>query len=244
MKDLAPHDRPREKLERLGAGALGDNELLALVLGSGSRVARRADAGQRAARRCGGLRGLTRAAADDLRLRARRRARARRAGAGGRRARPPHARARSRRAAAARHAAADRRAAAAAVRRAAGGAVRHRHARHQARMLRVRIVSIGSLDTTVVHPREVFREAAAASAAAIVLFHNHPSGDPAPSPDDLALTARMVKAGDDHGDRRPRSRDPRRPALLLACRGGTVAAGVTARGGRTRRNGQGKMSGL
>ena len=37
MKDVAPHDRPREKLERLGASALGDNELLALVLGSGSR---------------------------------------------------------------------------------------------------------------------------------------------------------------------------------------------------------------
>ncbi len=37
MKDVAPHDRPREKLERLGAAGLGDNELLALVLGSGSR---------------------------------------------------------------------------------------------------------------------------------------------------------------------------------------------------------------
>jgi DNA repair protein RadC len=41
----------------------------------------------------------------------------------------------------------------------------------------------------------VFREAAAASAAAIVLFHNHPSGDPAPSPDDVSLTSRMVRAG-------------------------------------------------
>ena len=48
----------------------------------------------------------------------------------------------------------------------------------------------------MVHPREVFREAASASAAAIVLFHNHPSGDPTPSPDDLALTTRMVNAGD------------------------------------------------
>ena len=63
------------------------------------------------------------------------------------------------------------------------------------RMLRVRVVSIGCLDSTVVHPREVFREAAAAAAAAIVLFHNHPSGDPSPSGDDLALTARMVRAG-------------------------------------------------
>ena len=64
------------------------------------------------------------------------------------------------------------------------------------RVIRVRIVSMGSLDSTVVHPREVFRESASASAAAIVLFHNHPSGDPTPSPDDLALTTRMVNAGD------------------------------------------------
>jgi DNA repair protein RadC len=64
------------------------------------------------------------------------------------------------------------------------------------RLLRIKIVSIGSLDATVVHPREVFREAASASAAAIVLFHNHPSGDPTPSKEDLQLTARMVEAGD------------------------------------------------
>jgi DNA repair protein RadC len=64
------------------------------------------------------------------------------------------------------------------------------------RMIRIKILSIGSLDTTVVHPREVFREATSASAAAIVLFHNHPSGDPAPSADDLVLTTRMVNAGD------------------------------------------------
>jgi DNA repair protein RadC len=63
------------------------------------------------------------------------------------------------------------------------------------RVIRIKIVSIGSLDSTVVHPREVFREAASASAAAIVLFHNHPSGDPTPSSDDLVLTTRMVNAG-------------------------------------------------
>ena len=64
------------------------------------------------------------------------------------------------------------------------------------RVIRIKIVSSGSLDATVVHPREVFREAASAAAAAIVLFHNHPSGDPTPSSDDLALTTRMVNAGD------------------------------------------------
>ena len=64
------------------------------------------------------------------------------------------------------------------------------------RVIRIKLVSIGSLDSTVVHPREVFREAAAAAAAAIILFHNHPSGDASPSPDDIVLTARMVSAGD------------------------------------------------
>jgi DNA repair protein RadC len=45
------------------------------------------------------------------------------------------------------------------------------------------------------HPRDVFREAALAGAAALVLFHNHPSGDPLPSPEDLQLTQRMIEAG-------------------------------------------------
>ena len=64
------------------------------------------------------------------------------------------------------------------------------------RLVRARILSIGSLDASVVHPREVFREAILAGAAALVLFHNHPSGDPSPSRDDYALTRRLVTAGD------------------------------------------------
>ena len=64
------------------------------------------------------------------------------------------------------------------------------------RLIRITMISIGSLDTTIVHPREVFREATSARAAAIVLFHNHPSGDPTPSSEDLVLTTRMVNAGD------------------------------------------------
>jgi DNA repair protein RadC len=65
----------------------------------------------------------------------------------------------------------------------------------KSRLLQIRIVATGTVDSAVVHPREVFREAAAAAAAAIVLFHNHPSGDPTPSDDDLLLTHRMVSAG-------------------------------------------------
>ncbi len=64
------------------------------------------------------------------------------------------------------------------------------------RVLCVHEVSRGSLDATVVHPREVFKAATLASAAAIVLAHNHPSGDPTPSPDDMVLTTRIANAGD------------------------------------------------
>jgi len=63
------------------------------------------------------------------------------------------------------------------------------------RVLRTEIVSTGTLDTSLVHPREVFRTAAMHRAAAIVLFHNHPSGDPTPSVDDIALTERLQQAG-------------------------------------------------
>ena len=63
------------------------------------------------------------------------------------------------------------------------------------RVLRASVLSIGTLDASIVHPREVFREAAAAGAAAIVLFHNHPSGDPEPSEDDVRLTERLMAAG-------------------------------------------------
>ena len=62
-------------------------------------------------------------------------------------------------------------------------------------MLRTTVVTVGTVDASIVHPREIFREAASAGAAAIVLFHNHPSGDPEPSQDDVVLTRRVAAAG-------------------------------------------------
>ncbi len=56
-------------------------------------------------------------------------------------------------------------------------------------------VSIGSLNASIVHPREVFAEAIKNKAASVIFVHNHPSGDPEPSEDDLLLTKRLVKAG-------------------------------------------------
>ncbi|MBI4830185.1 MAG: DNA repair protein RadC [Candidatus Lindowbacteria bacterium] len=57
-------------------------------------------------------------------------------------------------------------------------------------------VSVGSLNASVVHPRECFKEAIAAHAAAIILVHNHPSGDAEPSNEDISLTRRLIQAGD------------------------------------------------
>ena len=56
-------------------------------------------------------------------------------------------------------------------------------------------VSRGTLDATLVHPREVFKAALLSNAACLVLAHNHPSGDPTPSPDDQHLTNRLADAG-------------------------------------------------
>ena len=53
----------------------------------------------------------------------------------------------------------------------------------------------GLLDTSLVHPREVFREAVRQSAASVILAHNHPSGDPTPSKEDIDITRRLVEAG-------------------------------------------------
>ena len=57
------------------------------------------------------------------------------------------------------------------------------------------VISVGSLTASVVHAREVFREAIRQSAAFLILVHNHPSGDPTPSAEDIALTRRLVKVG-------------------------------------------------
>jgi len=63
-------------------------------------------------------------------------------------------------------------------------------------LIRAAEISIGSLDSSVVHPREVFKEAVAASAASVIFAHNHPSGDPAASEDDINLTKRLAQAGE------------------------------------------------
>jgi DNA repair protein RadC len=196
VRTLAPDDRPREKLMRLGPRALGDNELVALVLGHGYRAVHALDLATVVLSATGGVHGLTRTSV---------RALARHRGLGpssaarllagielGRRtlsqAVPPRSRL-----------AAPREVAAYLLPRFGGGEVEQfgvllLDARH--RLLHARVLTQGTVDASPVHPREVFREAAVAGAAAVVVFHNHPSGDPTPSGNDVALTRRLCRAGE------------------------------------------------
>jgi DNA repair protein RadC len=195
MKQLAKHDRPREKLQRFGVAALGDNELMAIILASGSRECGALELANRILERAGGLHALARRAPDELCVPGVGAARAAQIVAAvelGRRTlirtaleRPQY------------HTPQQLAGyllpqyGAASVEQFGIVMLDTKH-----RLIRVKVVAVGSLDSAVVYPREVFREATTASAAAIVLFHNHPSGDPRPSKDDLLLTYRMLRAGD------------------------------------------------
>jgi DNA repair protein RadC len=195
MKTVAAHDRPREKLARVGAAALGDNELLAIVLGHGRARATALDLANAILSEAGGVHGLVRVRYEALtRLHGVGTARAAQVVAAielGRRTLT--------RAGPNRVQLASPRAVAEFLLPLYGGqpveqfGVVLLDTKH--RVLRTRVLSVGTLDASVVHPREVFREATAANAAAIVLFHNHPSGDPEPSDDDYTLTRRLVAAG-------------------------------------------------
>ena len=195
MKAVALHDRPREKLQRLGAAALGDNELLAIVLGHGRSRASALDMANAVLEAADGAHGLVRTRYDDLC------------------AIPGIGQAR----------AAQILAAVELGRRTLTRPLRERvqivNARSAAefllpqygsrsveqfgivlldtkhRVIRTLVLSVGTVDASIVHPREVFGAASAAGAAALVLFHNHPSGDPRPSPDDVELTRRLAAAG-------------------------------------------------
>lgn len=196
MKDLAPQDRPREKLADRGKGALGDNELLAVLLGHGTGGATALDLANRLLADVGGLRGLARVSPVELaKTRGVGPATAGRLVAAVELGRRSVVRAGPVRLQIAASVDAARyllpRFGSAEVEQ---GGVLLLDARH--RVLQARVLTRGTADATSMHPRDVFREAALAGAAAVVLFHNHPSGDPLPSPDDLELTQRMMKAGE------------------------------------------------
>lgn len=192
---ILPSDRPREKLLEQGAATLGVNELLAVLLGSGTKSASALELANDLLSRVGGLQGLDRWGASALsRLRGLKQARVARILAAlelGKRAASPAESRRPRF-------------------RLPEDAARFLLPRFGTRPLeefgvlvldtrnrlkRLEVVSKGTLNGSLVHPREVYREAAIQQAAAIIAFHNHPSGDPMPSSEDRALTQRLCQAG-------------------------------------------------
>ena len=196
MKTIAAHDRPREKLLRLGAAGLGDNELIAVIVGSGSRRHNSLALANGVLENAGGLHGVPRACVDDLRkvagMGTAKAAQVLAAVELGRRTllRCPPARPQF---------GTPREVAAYLLPQFGSKPVEQfgvmmLDTKH--RLLRTSVVSVGTLDSSPAHPREIFREAASACAAVVVLFHNHPSGDPSPSRDDVSLTRRLVQAGD------------------------------------------------
>jgi DNA repair protein RadC len=193
IRDLPAEDRPRERLEREGPAALSNRELVASLLGTGDGRSSALDLAGRLLG--GGLRGLRAASFAELR---------------GERGVGPAKAARLLAALelGARLPAEGR--SAAPTLRTPEEAARHLLPRYGARpvetfgllaldvrhrLKREAVISIGCLTSSLVHPREVFQEAVVSRAAALVLFHNHPSGDPEPSAEDLSLTRRLHSAG-------------------------------------------------
>ena len=193
---VAPADRPREKLARVGAEALGDNELLALVLGTGTRARNVIAIAQDVIEAAGGVPALVRLSLEELDavpgVGTSRAARVLAAIELGRRTLAREADDRP-------QLLTPRHAAEYLMPRYAGFGVERFGVvllDQKSRVIRTVIVSTGTLDASMAHPRDVFRAAALASAASVVAFHNHPSGDPLPSAEDRLVTRRLEQAGE------------------------------------------------
>lgn len=195
MSELATDERPRERLARLGPRALTSAELLAILVGAGVVGENAVQLGQRVLRRLGGLAGLQRASfAEICALRGLGPARAAQIQAAielGRRLSVAPGESRP-----AVHSPAD----AAALVQYEMAALEQEHLRVMLLDTRNRVLDVvelyhGSLNTALVRVGEVFKPAVRRNAAAILVVHNHPSGDPTPSPDDVAITRAIVQAG-------------------------------------------------
>jgi DNA repair protein RadC len=196
VKRLPPEDRPRERLYHNGASELSLQELLAVVLGKGTKDASALALAYRLLERFGDIVSLGRTSLDDLKkipgigfVRACQLVAAFEIGK--RFARDPGIQGASI------HGPED----------IAGifmDEMKHLDREHfkaallntKNQILKVVTVSIGSLNASIVHPREILKPAISASAASIVLVHNHPTGDPAPSREDVEFTRRFAKCGD------------------------------------------------
>lgn len=195
IKELPSDERPRERLARYGSDALSRAELVAIILNSGYRNVSALQLAQYLLHTHGGLVGLARTELDALRAEK---------GVGlAKAARLVAAFELGRRLASTD--AADRpvvttpEQAAALLMSRYGDRTREHFGLlaldTKNKVIKEVVVSVGTLDGSMAHPREVFRPAILANAAAVILFHNHPSGDPTPSETDIQVTKRLVEVG-------------------------------------------------
>ena len=198
IKDWPAEERPRERLLAQGAETLTDAELLALIIRTGDSSSKNSavDLARGLLSRFGSLRQLSAASITEL---------TQQAGIGPAKAAEVQALFQIARRFS------DRRLQPGQVYRSSGDAFAHFHERlcdyrkevfvallldSKNRLLREVQISAGSLDASIVHPREVFAPALRESASAILFIHNHPSGDPTPSREDIAITARLKQGGE------------------------------------------------
>lgn len=196
IREMPAAERPRERLAQYGAATLKTSELLAILLRTGDRQRSALDLGEAIIHHYGSLGALARAAIEDLQQFP---------GVGPAKAVELVAACEL-----------GRRLMAAApeerptiqgpedVAALLGAELRDLDREHfkvlllntKNQVLKIETVSVGSLNASVVHPRECFKLAVAASANGVIFAHNHPSGDPTPSREDRELTTRLVEAGD------------------------------------------------
>lgn len=195
IKDLPEDERPREKLRAHGVEQLSVGDLLAIVIGSGTPTETAVGLADRLLISFGGLRGLLQAGAAELmEIRGIGLAKAAQICAAlevGRRIAVLSPEVRQ-----AVNTPAD-------VSKMLMPQMRYMDKEHfqvlflntKNQLLGKKVVSIGSLNASIVHPRELFRESIRYGSAAVILAHNHPSGDPTPSQEDLAMTRRVAEGG-------------------------------------------------